>query len=94
MDPYSIGKVWGDDLKIAIVFAHPDDETMLIGGTLAMLADRGVELGFLLIDEVRRGFTQSAWRSELDAAGLGYTVVPTSRAFSPALATAMPLVSS
>lgn len=34
-------------MNIAVVFAHPDDETMLIGGTLAMLADRGADVWYL-----------------------------------------------
>jgi LmbE family N-acetylglucosaminyl deacetylase len=33
--------------KLLAYFAHPDDETMFLGGTLACLADRGVELHYL-----------------------------------------------
>jgi LmbE family N-acetylglucosaminyl deacetylase len=36
------------DLTILAAFAHPDDETILAGGTLAMLADRGAQLHLLL----------------------------------------------
>jgi LmbE family N-acetylglucosaminyl deacetylase len=34
-------------LRILAFFAHPDDETMFLGGTLAFLADRGAEIHFL-----------------------------------------------
>jgi LmbE family N-acetylglucosaminyl deacetylase len=36
------------ELTILAAFAHPDDETILAGGTLAMLADRGAQLNLLL----------------------------------------------
>jgi LmbE family N-acetylglucosaminyl deacetylase len=34
-------------LKIMTFFAHPDDETMFLGGTLAYLADQGAEIHFI-----------------------------------------------
>ena len=34
-------------LKIMAIFAHPDDETMFLGGTLAYLADQGAEIHYL-----------------------------------------------
>jgi LmbE family N-acetylglucosaminyl deacetylase len=34
-------------MKVLTAFAHPDDETMLIGGTLAMLSARGARLHIL-----------------------------------------------
>lgn len=34
-------------MNLAVVFAHPDDETMLVGGTLAMLADQGADVWYL-----------------------------------------------
>jgi len=34
-------------LRILAFFAHQDDETMFLGGTLAFLADRGVEIHYL-----------------------------------------------
>jgi N-acetylglucosamine malate deacetylase 2 len=34
-------------LKILAFFAHPDDETILIGGTLALLAQQGAEIHYL-----------------------------------------------
>lgn len=34
-------------MRVLAAFAHPDDETILIGGTLAMLADRGARVTFL-----------------------------------------------
>lgn len=34
-------------MRLLGVFAHPDDETILIGGTLAMLTSRGTELHIL-----------------------------------------------
>ena len=36
-----------DDLKVLTYFAHPDDETMFLGGTLAFLAARGAEVHFI-----------------------------------------------
>ena len=35
------------NLSILAFFAHPDDETMFMGGTLAFLAGRGAEIHFL-----------------------------------------------
>jgi len=37
----------GKDLKILAVFAHPDDETMFLGGTLAYLAAQGAAVHYL-----------------------------------------------
>lgn len=34
-------------MRVLAAFAHPDDETILIGGTLAMLADLGLEVVIL-----------------------------------------------
>ena len=34
-------------MKILAFFAHPDDETMFLGGTFAFLAERGAEIHFL-----------------------------------------------
>lgn len=34
-------------LRILAFFAHPDDETMFLGGTLAFLAQRGAEIHYL-----------------------------------------------
>jgi LmbE family N-acetylglucosaminyl deacetylase len=34
-------------LRILAFFAHPDDETVFLGGTLAFLADRGAEIHYL-----------------------------------------------
>lgn len=34
-------------MKILAFFAHPDDETMLAGGTLALLAQRGAQVHYL-----------------------------------------------
>jgi LmbE family N-acetylglucosaminyl deacetylase len=34
-------------MKILAFFAHPDDETMFLGGTLAYLADQGMEIHYL-----------------------------------------------
>lgn len=34
-------------LNVLAFFAHPDDETMFLGGTLAFLADRGAEVHYL-----------------------------------------------
>ena len=36
------------DLTVLAVFAHPDDETILAGGILAMLAEQGATLHLLL----------------------------------------------
>ena len=38
---------WSGKLKILAFFAHPDDETMLSGGVLALLAQRDVEVHYL-----------------------------------------------
>lgn len=37
-----------DELVVLAAFAHPDDETIFAGGTLAMLVDRGATLHILL----------------------------------------------
>ena len=34
-------------MKILAFFAHPDDETMFLGGTFAFLAEKGAEINFL-----------------------------------------------
>jgi LmbE family N-acetylglucosaminyl deacetylase len=34
-------------LKVLVFFAHPDDETMFLGGTFAFLAAKGVEVHFI-----------------------------------------------
>lgn len=36
------------ELSVLAVFAHPDDQTILAGGTLAMLTDRGADLHLLI----------------------------------------------
>lgn len=50
MDPFlawtsSIGE--RNNVKVLAFFAHPDDETMLAGGTLALLAQDGVRVDYL-----------------------------------------------
>ena len=34
-------------MNILVFFAHPDDETMLCGGTLALLAQAGAKIHFV-----------------------------------------------
>ena len=36
-----------NSLSVAAIFAHPDDETMFLGGTLAYLAAAGVQVHYL-----------------------------------------------
>ncbi len=38
---------WSGELNVLAFFAHPDDETMLIGGTLALLAQAGAAVHYL-----------------------------------------------
>ena len=38
---------WNGDLNVLAFFAHPDDETILGGGTLALLAQRGAQVHYL-----------------------------------------------
>ena len=40
VDSYSMENRPDSPLRILAFFAHPDDETMFLGGTLAFLADR------------------------------------------------------
>ncbi|MGD2057489.1 MAG: PIG-L deacetylase family protein [Anaerolineales bacterium] len=47
MDQSSNGRIGTGEMKILGIFAHPDDETILIGGTLAMLTSRGAKLHVL-----------------------------------------------
>ncbi len=35
-------------MRVLAFFAHPDDETILIGGTLALLARLGAEVHYLI----------------------------------------------
>lgn len=56
-------------MNILVFFAHPDDETMLCGGTLALLAQAGAEVHFLC---ATRGEGGEAGEPPLcDRAGLG-----------------------
>jgi len=39
--------IWSGNVNILVFFAHPDDETMLCGGTLALLARQGAKVHYL-----------------------------------------------
>lgn len=54
--------------RLLAVFAHPDDESLLAGGTLAACAAGGVEVRVV---SMTRGELGSGGRSEADAARLG-----------------------
>jgi LmbE family N-acetylglucosaminyl deacetylase len=42
------------------VFAHPDDESMGMGGALALYADAGVEISLILATRGERGWSGDA----------------------------------
>jgi hypothetical protein len=48
MDRSSDSINWSFNLDIIATFAYPDDETRFLGGTLAMLAVRGIRVHFLI----------------------------------------------
>jgi LmbE family N-acetylglucosaminyl deacetylase len=39
---------WSINLNIIATYAHPDDETRFLSGTLAMLAGKGIRTNFLI----------------------------------------------
>jgi LmbE family N-acetylglucosaminyl deacetylase len=41
-------QIWSGEVNILAAFAHPDDETIFIGGTLAMLASKGARVHIVL----------------------------------------------
>lgn len=41
-------QIWIGEVNILAAFAHPDDETIFIGGTLAMLASKGAQVHIIL----------------------------------------------
>src|SRR6187401_462949 len=43
-------------LKLLVVFAHPDDESMGMGGTLAKYAAQGIETHYLCATRGERGW--------------------------------------
>ena len=45
-----------DTLRLLVVFAHPDDESMGIGGTLAKYAAQGVQTDLLCAMRGERGW--------------------------------------
>ena len=47
VDSYSMENGSETPLRILTFFAHPDDETMFLGGTMAFLADRRAEIHYL-----------------------------------------------
>lgn len=51
--------IWSGDLNVLTFFAHPDDETMMAGGILAILADRGVAVHYLCATRGEGGETGS-----------------------------------
>ena len=48
-----------EPLKILAVFAHPDDESMGMGGTLAKYAAEGVEMHLISASRGERGWAGS-----------------------------------
>ncbi|HEY9528957.1 MAG TPA: PIG-L family deacetylase, partial [Anaerolineales bacterium] len=45
-----------DPLRLLVVFAHPDDESMGMGGTLARYAAEGVEIHLVCASRGERGW--------------------------------------
>ena len=41
-------QIWSGEVNILAAFAHPDDETIFIGGTLAMLATKGARVHIVI----------------------------------------------
>ena len=54
-------------MKILTIIAHPDDETMLTGGALALLAQAGAEVHYLCATRGERGEPPLCSRPELGA---------------------------
>jgi LmbE family N-acetylglucosaminyl deacetylase len=48
MDPFLNQINWSLRMDILAAFAHPDDETRFVGGTLSMLASKGVRVHLLI----------------------------------------------
>ncbi len=55
-----------DQLKLMCVLAHPDDESLGVGGTLAKYADEGIETYLVAATRGERGW----WGEEKDYPGL------------------------
>lgn len=50
--------------RILAVFAHPDDESFLMGGTLAHYALNGVEVALLCLTHGEKGYSDQAPEDE------------------------------
>lgn len=59
---------WGEPGKVVVLSPHPDDETLAVGGTLAMLAHRGFVIEVIAVTDGEGSHPRSPTMQPLDLA--------------------------